>query len=85
MLNEINCWQCEKRKGGEENPNPYKIRITLAAGGAAATSKGLQTANSKMTMTESRAHVNPAFCWLRHLFLLNLPLFVQFGPSLGSG
>lgn len=31
MLNEINCWQCEKRKGGGGETNPYKIRITLAA------------------------------------------------------
>lgn len=31
MLNEINRWQCEKRKGEEKTPNPYKIRIMLAA------------------------------------------------------
>lgn len=31
MLNKINCWQCEKRKGEEKTPNPYKIRIMLAA------------------------------------------------------
>lgn len=33
MLNEINCWQCEKRKeeGGKKKNHQTKIRITLAA------------------------------------------------------
>lgn len=31
MLNEINCWQCEKRRGGKKKKhNPYKVRIMLA-------------------------------------------------------
>lgn len=54
MLNEINCWQCEKRKGEEKTPNPYKIRIMLAA--SCSTLKGLQTTNSKMPTTKLCPH-----------------------------
>lgn len=55
MLNEINCWQCEKKGRGRKKPQ------TLTKSGlcwlqAAATLKGLQTTNSEMRTTKPCPH-----------------------------
>lgn len=80
MLNEINCWQCEKRKGEEKTPNPYKIRIMLAASCShlkRIADNKQQNADDKAMPALAQPGADSGFCFcLISLFLSTLVPFL---------